>query len=258
MSDDRAFDRAVGDWLAQGSDRTPPAAVDGVLLAIRTTPQERHLRFPWRTPTVSLPFRLTAAAVVVVVVGFAGVRLVTPPTAPGATPTPTATASPTSTGPATTPSETTELEAFTSTRYGYTVQHPASWGVSAATEDWPAGTIADPNLSSTDRLRPAASPLAIVAIAAQPIPDAATGADWLADYAALRESVGGPCVGPASDWTDATLAGLPARRIEGRCNADGGSANFVEYAFVIDRTGFVITGNVPSVVELIAASFQTS
>ena len=39
MSDDRAFERAVDDWLEDGSDRTPRPAVDAVLLAIKTTPQ---------------------------------------------------------------------------------------------------------------------------------------------------------------------------------------------------------------------------
>jgi hypothetical protein len=65
MSDDRAFERAVDDWLADGSDRTPAPAVDAVLLAIRTTPQERDLRIPWRTQ--EMPFLLRAAAVIAII-----------------------------------------------------------------------------------------------------------------------------------------------------------------------------------------------
>ena len=41
MNDKRDFDRAVDRWLDDGSDATPPHVIDGVLLAVRSTPQER-------------------------------------------------------------------------------------------------------------------------------------------------------------------------------------------------------------------------
>jgi hypothetical protein len=61
MSDDREFWRATSDWLEAGSDRTPPAAVDAVLLAVRTTRQDRPLPLP------GLPFRLPLVARVALV-----------------------------------------------------------------------------------------------------------------------------------------------------------------------------------------------
>ncbi len=58
MNDDRAFERATREFLEDGSDRTSAATIDAVLLAVRTTPQERDLRIPWRTAPMS---NLTAA-----------------------------------------------------------------------------------------------------------------------------------------------------------------------------------------------------
>lgn len=73
MSDDRTFERAMQAWLEAGSDRTPPAAVDAVLLAVRTTPQQRGIRAPWRTLDVNTPLRLVAGIAAVAVLGVAGV-----------------------------------------------------------------------------------------------------------------------------------------------------------------------------------------
>jgi TolB protein len=88
MSDDRGFERAMHAWLESGSDQTPAAAIDAVLLAVRTTPQERGLRAPWRTPYMNTPLRLAAALAAVAVLGVAGLlylnrepRVGGPPTA---------------------------------------------------------------------------------------------------------------------------------------------------------------------------------
>jgi hypothetical protein len=73
--DDREFWRATDDWLEAGSDRTPPDAIDGVLLAIRTTRQERALPRPVRPTTMTLLSRVAIAAVAVVAIAFAWTRL---------------------------------------------------------------------------------------------------------------------------------------------------------------------------------------
>lgn len=68
MTDDRDFRRATTDWLEAGSDRTPPGAVDAVLLAVRTTRQDRPLPVPWRSfPMQSLARLMVAAAAVVAI-----------------------------------------------------------------------------------------------------------------------------------------------------------------------------------------------
>ena len=60
MNDKRDFDRAVDRWLDDGSDATPPEAIDAVLLAARNTPQERDLRIPWRNIAMTSYLRVAA------------------------------------------------------------------------------------------------------------------------------------------------------------------------------------------------------
>jgi hypothetical protein len=97
---DQLFERAVTDWLEDGSDRTPRSAIDGVLLAVKTTRQERDLRIPWRFTTMPALSRATgiAAVALVAAVGTAGLIYLNAG-GPGAfggpsTPAPTAQASP--------------------------------------------------------------------------------------------------------------------------------------------------------------------
>ncbi len=66
---DQLFDHAVRDWLDDGSDRTPPAAIDAVLLAVKTTQQERDLRIPRRFTQMPTYMRLAAGIAIVAVLG---------------------------------------------------------------------------------------------------------------------------------------------------------------------------------------------
>lgn len=103
MNDDRAFERATRDWLEAGSDSTPAATIDAVLLAVRTTPQERDLRIPWRMTALPTPIRLVAAIAIFAVAGFAALSLFKAPAiGPNPTPSPTVLVSPTTT-PTSTP-----------------------------------------------------------------------------------------------------------------------------------------------------------
>lgn len=71
---DRTFERAVLDWLEDGSNRTPPPAIEAVLLAVRTTPQERGLWLPRRIHLMPALSRATgiAAVALVAAVGTGG------------------------------------------------------------------------------------------------------------------------------------------------------------------------------------------
>lgn len=95
---DQLFEHAVRDWLDDGSDRTPPTAIDAVLLAVKTTPQERDLRIPRRFNLMPTYTRLAAAIAIVAVLGVGAIALL--PRAPGIggprpSPTPSATPIPT-------------------------------------------------------------------------------------------------------------------------------------------------------------------
>ena len=70
MNDRRDFDRAVDRWLDDGSDATPSEVIDAVLLAVRSTPQERDFRVPWRTSPMTY-FRVAAVFVTMAVAGLA-------------------------------------------------------------------------------------------------------------------------------------------------------------------------------------------
>jgi hypothetical protein len=95
MSDDREFLRATTDWLEAGSDQTPPQAIDAVLLAIRTTRQERVLWSPWRTLDMALFARVAIGAAAVLAVALAAITLGPLSNGPGAAPTPSPTPTPT-------------------------------------------------------------------------------------------------------------------------------------------------------------------
>ena len=67
MSDTRDFDRALDRWLDDGTDATPPEIIDAVLLAARSTPQERDLRISWRTSRMNrVPYAVAAVAALAV------------------------------------------------------------------------------------------------------------------------------------------------------------------------------------------------
>lgn len=102
---DQLFEHAVRDWLEDGSDRTPRPAIDAVLLAVKTTRQERDLRIPRRFTQMPTYMRLAAGIAIVAVVGVGALAYFNGGPNTGASPTPapttqaTPTMSPLSSGP---------------------------------------------------------------------------------------------------------------------------------------------------------------
>jgi len=84
MNDDRTLERAARSFIEVGPTRAPEHAVQAALHRIQTTTQERGPLIPWRFPTMTLPARLAALAVVggLVLVGLAmlGLSIGTRPT----------------------------------------------------------------------------------------------------------------------------------------------------------------------------------
>ena len=136
----RSFERALRDWLEDGSDRTPPATVNAVLLAIKTTPQERALRIPRRLIQMPNYLRLAAAAALVAVVGAGALLYLRPSGSVGGPPAATPTTIPTQ--PATPAAAEvapgiTGWTPYTSAFYGFQMQYPSDWTVdSKATRAW--------------------------------------------------------------------------------------------------------------------------
>ncbi len=71
MNSNRDFEQTASEWLNDGTDATPPHVIDAVLLAVRTTPQERDLRVPWRTLSMKYPVYAAAVIAVLAVAGIA-------------------------------------------------------------------------------------------------------------------------------------------------------------------------------------------
>ena len=139
---DHLFDRAVRDWLEDGSDRTPPTAIDAVLLAVKTTTQERDLRIPRRFTLMPTYMRLAAGIAIVALLGAGAYALlgrgpnVGPPGSTASpTPVPTQTAVATST-PTLDPTDTSAWTTFESDRYGFTIKHPDDWTEDRSDHDW--------------------------------------------------------------------------------------------------------------------------
>ena len=63
MTDDRSLERAARSFIEAGPTQAPDRAVEAALLRIETTPQERDLRIPWRFPSMTIPARVAAVAI---------------------------------------------------------------------------------------------------------------------------------------------------------------------------------------------------
>lgn len=213
MTRDLDFDQIAKEWLNDGSDRTPPPLIDAVLLAVRTTPQERDLRTSRRTLSMRNPL-YTAAVIAVLVVAGVGALYAFPPrfdAGLGAMPSsavqptepPSPTAIPSESPPVNLPSGWT---AYTSAQYGFTIGHPADWSVQPAKRAWTLATDADDWLSTGQEMF--VSPDGHVRVSAwsvAPDPDRppiwvdpqtqawANVAAWVEDY--CRAAGNSPCEG---------------------------------------------------------------
>ena len=133
---DRQFERAVNEWLEDGSDRTPPTAIQAVLFAVKTTPQQRDLRVLRRFPPMTNFMRAAAGVAIVAMVGVGVLAFNARSPLPGSTNAPTAASAAAPTLPPGIPGWT----AYTSAVYGFTMAYPSDWSVrEPATQRWPDG-----------------------------------------------------------------------------------------------------------------------
>ena len=247
-SDTLLFDPRLATWLEDDPYVAPDEALDVVLAAIPSIKQRRAWRVSWRAPLMNAPLRLgvTAAAVL----GIVGVSLIainpvilgvgSGTGSPASSPTalPSESAAPASTRaslPATQPPVS-----FTSPLYGYTVTRPGDWTVTPAANPWPEGTALGDRYADTFQGPPGAyEDFDDVYVAAQPVPAGMTADAWLLDYAERLAASGRDCKGPVDAWTDAVVGTLTIRRIDLECQA----IRLSDIAFVVDGTGYVMTGN---------------
>jgi hypothetical protein len=238
MSEHRDFDRAMHDWLETGSDRTPSRAIEAVLLAVKTTPQERDLRIPRRFTPMTTTMRLAAGIAIVAVAGVAVLTLFNRSPAPSAaspsTPPPSA---PATIAPSPTPIDPATWVPFTSARNGISTRFPSDWAVTAATEPW-IWRPNDPGATDHATDRAVAPNRAAFIIASQLIPAGMDDGTWWADFLAP-----GPQGNPAECFP-ATQGGFRTVSIEGRTAfVHGGLApcNFTEAIVLVGGRAYVLT-----------------
>jgi len=88
MNAKQDFERAVDRWLDDGSDATPPEVINAVLLAARSTPQERDLRILRRISPMTMYLRAAAVFVTIAIAGVAALYAFGPGPNLGSMPTP--------------------------------------------------------------------------------------------------------------------------------------------------------------------------
>jgi hypothetical protein len=141
--------------------------------------------------------------------------------------------------PTVAPSPTQPPVSFTSPLYGYTVSWPAGdgWNVTPATVPWPQGS--DPKADYFAGPAGAYQDFDDVYVAAQPVPEGMTPEAWLLGYAQHVAASGRDCKGSVDAWTDAVVGSQAIRRLDLVCQ----EIRLSDVAFVVDGTGYVMTGN---------------
>jgi len=254
---DRLFERAVRDWLEAGSDRVPLAAIDAVLLAAKTTPQERDLRIPRRFKRMTTPMKMAAGIAIVAVAGLATLTFLDRNPGIGATPTPVPTTSPT-TGSAATATPTDDLfgtagwTPFVSERYGYTISYPKSVTPIPASRDFSFGSPQDKfghfPIPAADRLRFLESPTYVMGFAAE-VPSGTSAEAWI-DAFVTPSWTTPTCVPVAADMPSIVIDGR-----QGRISTNCG--DFASAFFLIGSRMFVIYINEPDEVLLFMSYLST-
>jgi len=230
----RTFEHAVLDWLEDGSDRTSPAAIDAVLLAVRTTPQERGLRLPRRFITMPTYLRYGAVVAALVIIGVGAFSLVgNGPTIDGKpTPSPSAAVSaPPTTAPTAAPTAAREptglLQAGTYTAHPLptpadsitvTFTVPAGWDAIADPGSGGLGLVLGPN-GSPGNQGPggmAIQFLDVTTLNDDPCKWAKAGGDVPVGPGVddLIEALGAQTVYEVSEPIDVTIGGFAGRRVE--------------------------------------------
>jgi hypothetical protein len=115
---------------------------------------------------------------------------------------------------ASTPASHQSLATFASARYGYSVQYPADWTVTPASESWAHRDVllwGDPAL---DELR---GDTARLVAASRPLKNDESEESWLDWYAKL-----GACNGPdPAEWPEIPVGGQVGIMSAGGCTAEG-------------------------------------
>jgi hypothetical protein len=243
-SDEPLFEPRIADWLEDDPYTAPDQALDIVLAAFPSIKQRRAWRVPWRVPGMTTPLRLglTAAAVGALAIGSLLVvnRGPSGPAGPGG-PTPSATpaaaASPSSSPLASTALlDTSTWTPYTSSRYGFSIAHPADWNESPGDHDWTVATDIEAwKSTATDSFDTAgaADNLGVrVSAWSVAVPPGTTVESWMDAYCTGQNA--GPCTGYVDGAVDVETGDQHPGRLVYGPNSD-------TIAFILDgQTMYVV------------------
>jgi hypothetical protein len=171
-------DKTISAWLEDGP-RTLPATTRRAIHV--TSLNTRQTRRPWWAPWRDLPMngtaRLVAVGSLAALVAAIGVVALSPGSSP-----PTTVAVP-SASPSGSPTtiDTSSWDSYTSTRYGFTINHPTDATVQPATRDWTMATDRT-DWQSTAAERFVAAPNLLVTAWSIPIPIGTSLNAWITQY----------------------------------------------------------------------------
>jgi len=255
MTTNSDFNQRASAFLADGPTELADRVLDAALREVYLTRQARRsFLAPRRFFDMSALGRVAAAAIVAVVAVASAYSMLGSRLGPSSTSSPAVQRSPSQTP---SPGTSIAMVTFISPEYGYEVSIPATWNPRLATTPWPGGDgIESRDEPYLDLFRLEGSPIdAAASVKAKALPAGTTASAWLAEVERIR-AVGGQCFGSATPWTDATVAGFPARRFGFRCNGSpDGKSNYDEYTFLAGGMGYVIHGE-PSMVQVLVRSFR--
>jgi hypothetical protein len=240
---DQLFEHAVHDWLEDGSDRTPPAAIDAVLLAVKTTPQERDLRIPRRFLPMPTYMRLAAVIALAAVAG-AGALLVMSGGTNRNQPPPLASPS-TSPLPTQAGLDTSNWISYSSERYGFDIKRPPNWNENPASRAWQLADAAQfPAPGTEDFTYQPAEDLGVrVSAWSFAVAPGTSLGPWIETYCVVQ---GKSCPGALSTALPITMDGHPASSLAGP------TEDSRVFALINDRI-YIVTAwrpdNDPSVAE---------
>lgn len=253
---DPFFDDRIADWLETDPQRAPDPVLDTILAALPSIPQRRLGRRSWRFPAMTTPLKIAAAAVAILFVGFVAVDSLSrngglgtsPSSSPSVAPSPSPSAArspsvPPTPSPPNSPAAV-EMTTFTSDRYGYTIEYPARFDATAATDDWAVGELVAPTSTVLDRffaVNPAGGATrAFMGFASVALPEGMDGEAWMRSHMDAVAGAGGGCSGfSTGTWVEVDLFGVVGRRLDIECNG----LPVTDFIFVVEDRAWIATGD---------------
>jgi hypothetical protein len=208
MTASRDPDPILAAWLDEGPSRLPVDTCRAILVATRTTRQQRRQRWlPWRTSMLAFT-RVAVAAIALVIVGRLGLGLFDSSPAPGDF-----------AGPLDTSAWTT----YISDRYGFSIGHPADWTERPGDHTWSLANDSDWLTSASEGFQ-APGHTVLATAWSVPVKPGTTDAAWIQAYC---EIVTTSCAGLADQTVPVTMDGHPGSLVK----------------FVEDTQAFILVGD---------------